>query len=232
MKQKGFAPIIFLVLIALAVVGYFGYKTYWPKIQGPVFSSFPALDPTASWKTYTNTKAGISFKYPATINLKEYPTSVLFVDSSGTFQTTISWNYDKLTASIEQELTTRDQCPSEVTNGLVKGPIANSLRCDFIGSRYASDIWFNNGDVLYKAEVGAINPNEPIPAESVNLLDQILSTFKFVETSSPTPVGYTCPASGYVDCMPTVGVDKQASCTKTAIDWFKANCPNFKGVAL
>lgn len=33
MKQKGFAPIIILIFIALAVVGYFGYKNYWPKIS-------------------------------------------------------------------------------------------------------------------------------------------------------------------------------------------------------
>lgn len=33
MKQKGFAPIIILILIALVAIGYFGYKNYWPKLQ-------------------------------------------------------------------------------------------------------------------------------------------------------------------------------------------------------
>jgi len=69
MKQKGFAPIIILVLIiALAAVGYFGYKNYWPKIQKiVVYSPAPSVtaDPTTNWKTYTNTKYLYSLKYPA-----------------------------------------------------------------------------------------------------------------------------------------------------------------------
>lgn len=36
MKQKVFAPIIILVLIALAIAGYFVYKYYWPKISGRI----------------------------------------------------------------------------------------------------------------------------------------------------------------------------------------------------
>ena len=43
---------------------------------------------------------------------------------------------------------------------------------------------------------------------------------------------YTCPQSGYIDCMPTVGVEKRNyKCTKEAISWYTENCPNFQGVA-
>lgn len=65
-NNHGFAPIIILVLIALAVVGYFGYKNYWPKSQTPVITSpFPTVtaDPTANWKTYTS-KYQYTIKYP------------------------------------------------------------------------------------------------------------------------------------------------------------------------
>ena len=47
MKQKGFAPIIILVLITLVVAGYFGYKNYWPKFQTLVTPTPTATyDPT------------------------------------------------------------------------------------------------------------------------------------------------------------------------------------------
>jgi hypothetical protein len=66
--QKGFAPILIVVLIALVVGGgayYLGTK----KSSLPTFSSskIPStiFDETANWKTYTNTKFGYSLKYPA-----------------------------------------------------------------------------------------------------------------------------------------------------------------------
>ncbi|MDP3093891.1 MAG: hypothetical protein Q8N16_03965 [bacterium] len=43
---------------------------------------------------------------------------------------------------------------------------------------------------------------------------------------------YVCPETGWVDCMPggpNVGVKYE--CTSEAINWYKANCPNFKGMA-
>ena len=74
-KSKGFAPIIILVLIALAVVGYFGYKNYWPKLQSLVIPTPTEIpDLTTNWKTYTNSKIGFSLKYPdsLTVNNEYY----------------------------------------------------------------------------------------------------------------------------------------------------------------
>lgn len=59
-------------------------------------------------------------------------------------------------------------------------------------------------------------------------IDQILSTFKFADSS---PTAYTCPASGYADCMPSPDGPK-SSCSDEAMKWYKANCPDFKGGAL
>lgn len=46
---------------------------------------------------------------------------------------------------------------------------------------------------------------------------------------SPT-TGYTCPANGWVDCMP--GPDPKPQCSSDAMAWYKANCLDFKGGAL
>lgn len=76
--QKGFAPIFILVgILILAIVGgaYFlvNLKFPNPNLQiNPVVTSQtpqatpvpPSVDETANWKTYTNDKLKLSFKYP------------------------------------------------------------------------------------------------------------------------------------------------------------------------
>ncbi len=43
---------------------------------------------------------------------------------------------------------------------------------------------------------------------------------------------YTCPPSGYVDCMPILDDTKKKACAPEAMSWYKTNCPTFKGAAL
>lgn len=73
MRQKGFAPIIILVLVVLAVVGYFGYKNFLPK-QQTLVTNFPTpittLIPLQIGKIYTNTKYGYEFKYPSSLDIE------------------------------------------------------------------------------------------------------------------------------------------------------------------
>jgi len=59
------------------------------------------------------------------------------------------------------------------------------------------------------------------------LLDQILSTFKFLDQPKNT---YVCPANGWVDCMPGPAIKPE--CSAAAMSWYTTNCPNFKGGAL
>ena len=78
MKQKGFIPILILVLIALAIAGYFGYKNYWPKIQNlipPTPTANLSRAESKDWKTYNNDQYKFSFKYPNFLQLTEGNTS-------------------------------------------------------------------------------------------------------------------------------------------------------------
>ena len=62
--------------------------------------------------------------------------------------------------------------------------------------------------------------------------NQNINTIKRKVVIVPPSSSYTCPQSGYIDCMPTVGVEKRSyKCTKEAISWYTENCPNFQGVA-
>lgn len=44
-------------------------------------------------------------------------------------------------------------------------------------------------------------------------------------------VKYTCPENGYQNCMPILDAEGQKQCSKEALDWKAANCPNFSGAA-
>jgi len=86
MNQKGFANIA-LVIIIVILVGAAGYFTLIKKsspitqetntqssiqTQQAAKSSTPTpKNETASWKTYTNSKYGIIFKYPPSLTIKE-----------------------------------------------------------------------------------------------------------------------------------------------------------------
>jgi len=57
---------------------------------------------------------------------------------------------------------------------------------------------------------------------------QILSTFRFLDENQTT---YTCPSNGWINCMPILTPQGQEACTPEAVSWYKANCPNFQGIA-
>lgn len=70
------------------------------------------------------------------------------------------------------------------------------------------------------------NPAEPLlPVQSPQPSSSPLSDLN--------PNHYTCPESGYIDCMPKINSDysNDPSCTPEYIDWVKANCDNFQGIA-
>ena len=68
-NNRGFVPILILVLIALGAAGYFGYKYFRPttSINNPTPFPTPTIgiNPKTGWKIYTNTKYGYSFEYPS-----------------------------------------------------------------------------------------------------------------------------------------------------------------------
>jgi septal ring-binding cell division protein DamX len=53
-----------------------------------------------------------------------------------------------------------------------------------------------------------------------------------IQTATSSATLYSCPATGYVDCMPILDEAKQKACAPEAMTWYKANCPDFKGAAL
>lgn len=202
-KSKPNFLVIFISVVILFVLGVFGYwyqNFYYPvavATESPAATSTPTVTPdvTAGWSTYENKGEGFSFKYPTNITLKIGQRDLTYKDASGNFQTIFSWNFLPIKGTLQDELTSRDSCPSDVTSGLMPGPIPNSLRCDFLNSHYTSvDIWIKNGIKMYKADISAFNPNVPIPQDQIDLLNQILGTLSF-STSTPSAAPTIRPTS-------------------------------------
>lgn len=49
-------------------------------------------------------------------------------------------------------------------------------------------------------------------------------------SASITP-DYQCPENGWVNCMPILTEKAKKACSKDALNWYKNNCPTFKGAA-
>lgn len=69
-RQKGIAPILIIILIAVAVGGYLLYQKQLKSVSVSQSSPSPVASPVASssaeianWKTYTNIQDGYSMKY-------------------------------------------------------------------------------------------------------------------------------------------------------------------------
>ena len=70
--QKGFAPILVILLVTvLAVGGFFAYQNFKSKshVTETSQNSSPSTDPTASWKIYRGDD--FSFRYPSNFLIKE-----------------------------------------------------------------------------------------------------------------------------------------------------------------
>lgn len=68
MPQKGTTPIVIVILIALAVGGYFIYASSSQDRTKPTRSG-----QKADWKTYSNTEYKYAVNYPATWSVREFP---------------------------------------------------------------------------------------------------------------------------------------------------------------
>lgn len=48
---------------------------------------------------------------------------------------------------------------------------------------------------------------------------------------TPSPATYTCPESGWVDCMPGPDQKTRTQCNQDYLDWATEHCPDFQGTA-
>lgn len=199
LKQKGFIPILIVLLTAAAIGGYLIYsgKINIPQKQvAQTLKSDASPAPTgdaetANWKTYISDKYGYSFQYPAnlTIQTGSSLTSFAYDVQLDNINYNISFckpNYCELPNINQLPLSFQQETVKKTTDLIISGKPAY---------RIEGQIKLANANNIYqikevislgadqKMEIDANVLNGTNPDTLRNLLDQILSTVKFLDQS-------------------------------------------------
>lgn len=216
---------VLLSLLLLTVVGAGGYYLWTQKGRAlEVSSPTPSVvssqtpDPTANWKTYRgetiysqDDSTLFEIKYPSHWLLKERMLYPFGEPSDKSLATVVVLGAGGHGWAGEIEKKTFPA--GEARYSWVK--VDNSI------AAFAS---FDKNNHVYIIEIQNLPLNKE--AEFKLLFDQMISTFKFLD-SSP----YSCPEGEWVDCMPKVDASPVPQCSQEYLTWASKNCPNFKGAA-
>ncbi len=198
--QKGFAPILVVLLIALGIGGYLIYTNYSNnQAKTPVQNT---VDETTNWKVYTNTKAGFEIRYPERytepytlkgtqgggrkVTSEEDDLGIIWGDTStGVFNIEL-YPFDGSVEELQQEGRTGSTLGGTETEVVVKELTVGSQKA--IWTRVTSDV---STDELHKIyftgnQHGFIFSTTKVRSDDIPMrilsdaeISQILSTFKF-----------------------------------------------------
>lgn len=199
-RKTPIIPILFTIflVVLISIAGFFGYQNFLMHKQiaklsiQPVPTPIPTIpvDPTANWKTYTNTKYNFSFKYPSS-----FSTEILAAggqneaDSNSrnffVYQTGANRKYEERYLNFEVTQI-EPNYQGTITQSTLNGISAKKITL--------LNIQFD----IYSIKLSSGEFIEIYVSNNVNkkdVVDQILSTFKFIEPSaSPTPqISYVRP---------------------------------------
>lgn len=192
---------------------------------------------TADWKTYTDSNLNYSFQYPPTacelqrvLGDNTFSVCYFFKGSDGGSKHNNGY-------IISLDFISKNQLSLMGETYCATYP-NNTSRCElFKTDKITTSIDWGTG-TDGKANVRVSHPNggiitfnlQPVPSESKEVLKQILSTFKFLDTNIESGK-YSCPLNGWENCMPVLNTEGQKQCSREALEWKKINCPGFKGAA-
>lgn len=210
-RPKSITTILFtlLIIILLGAVGFVTYQNYQLKnsFKQEESQSIPTVtptpDPTADWETYINTKYSYQLKYPPSWRInsmageKDYSQTLSVnlraksdeIPAESGFSIVVIPNIDNLSLTewIKQNPDNGRLLPSNTTQTVpssvvtINGISWEKIDTDLIGS-------VPTGDVIYGTpHNGNLYSIVLYLREDINMVDQILSTFKFTLPSlSPT----------------------------------------------
>lgn len=218
--------------------------------QVPEITNIPIPGDTADWKIYRNGEYGFEFKYPLRIveskPSKEDPRKELSVyisedDSDPPRLLGLDlYLYDLKEIGYKgvgsffgppnSPIVTQQEVAGKINIGgkeaeLVLAPYGECGGTSCSGSFIAAVL--KEGDFLYVFRTYRTYAGE-VGSGFNSLENQILSTFKFLNQKETK---FVCPQNGWENCMPILSEEGKLACSKEAETWYKANCPNFKGLA-
>lgn len=171
----------FLITSALVISGYFGYQ-YLNKPQtqtsspAPTALPSPTPKPTADWTTYTNSRYGYQLQYPPSLSVTEEdgPTNSQLVPNQKIQQVTLSDKSYTLTIYYEGDFNHGFE-PWELDKRedftLGDKPATKTI----LTSLESDNLW-----IIYTIEnFHSFRIEASTNKSNVEVIDQILSTFKF-----------------------------------------------------
>ncbi len=201
--------IILFAILGLGLVGYWVYKNYLTS-RRPIIESTPipiaTTDPTANWKTYSNTKYGYSIKYPngwepnrgpgnltdeqiSEQNVADFFDPNLPGEDPGTGFNILINELDP--TSINKKCTTLDECFSKTFSWLLADTKIEKVATTFLGQpaieftyQKTTNLYSQTWKYIYFVyQENAYNIHISTATSRANtifdIFDQILSTFKF-----------------------------------------------------
>lgn len=240
--------LVLLVLLLATATGFLSYRNMQLKKQIVTFQNSPTSPnpptspiPNKNWKTYSNKQYNFELNYPAELayvyesitgkdeGLPLTLFRVTFQNFDGTKSKGKSDSDFQFSLSIQDDQlkTLNEYIPTNVPESSKSTiTINNKEAIKIIDDHYANwpTIWTRSGGYVY---IFQLSNSGQI---SKKYFDHILSTFKFID--QPAQQKYTCPESGWVGCMPILSEEGKRACSKEAMNWYKTNCPNFKGAAM
>jgi len=177
MKQtsRGFAPL--LIVLVLALIGFVAYNVFRPRsVPTPSPSPTPTQDPTASWKTYTSDYCGTS-------NPKTKFSISIPSNWNSTVQEDKIWAKHSLSGEKGEKFTVI--CGI----GFGGGCDPKDKKEIKIGNKTQLGCYGEQEGRVYLSQVGAqagevgvtIEADFPNDEESKEILNKILSTFRFID---------------------------------------------------
>lgn len=179
-KDPKFILLLILGLILIAINLCFVYKTYFQNTEIVEDEQNLVVDDMANWKTYRNEEYGFEVQYPSdwTLNQQFSNTDGFFITKDkaamailpkGEFDHGLILNGK----TIQQKLSGKDVVKTIVSGGI---PIQYQFIDDTIPNTWNKcSVDLKNCN---RIELTASNAND------VDIFDQILSTFKFISTST------------------------------------------------
>ncbi|GIW61985.1 MAG: hypothetical protein KatS3mg089_0837 [Patescibacteria group bacterium] len=215
--------IAFLIIIILSLTG-----TYYAlqmeqiknirKVPPSTSTPTPTTDPTANWKTYQNSEYEFSFNYPSNLVVQEEKKEEYnIINLSSAYKPPFS-DHVSIRLLVYPDVETGlkvwidkyviQELPSGKRGSIVSGEISSYKNgiingYSFIGGKKSMDkyiVFKEKNDIYVVVLTGAdTGSSYKDNKKAESLLDQILSTFKFFD-SSPTP---TCiPRPACLDATP------------------------------
>lgn len=220
-KPNNFLVILLsvLLLLSVSIAGFFAFQTQKlvneltvlktkenvvpvvtpePESTFPMYTE-PTADPTANWKTYTNTKYNFSFKYPSDFKINEMADEVYSTAYRGTiinsgpidpFGKSLSITFSSRSnlndpdAACEQNDGVMGRCADYKGRGVKfnkESSVINNSTGIYVQTNEptAKTYYLRKTSGSKVVEVGLWNGDSTLTKNDIDTLDQILSTFKF-----------------------------------------------------